>query len=119
MSYSFNTHTIQIPCVDLLNYLIYLCIENCVDYKTYYINKYNPEVFYDWEPSNVNLYNIELDFMVDKDGECFMEFVKCLYYKHCDNIMELESNLFNSDGRIINNYNNDDDMSCGFISYVV
>ena len=95
MSYTFNTHTIQIPCLDLLNYLIYLCDEFNVEYKIFYINKYNPEVFYEWEPSNVNLYNIELDFMVDKSDECFMEFVKYLYYKHCNNIMSLESGWFN------------------------
>ena len=115
MSYDFNTHTIQIPCIDLLNYLIDLCNEFNVEHKIYYINKYNPEVFYEWEPSNVNLYNIELDFMAEKNNECFMEFVKYLYYKHCDDIMSLESEYINS----VKNSKDEYHEACGFISYVV
>ena len=114
MSYSFDTHTIQIPCIDLLNYLINLCDEFNMEYKTYYINKYNPDVFYDWEPSNVSLYNIELDFDTKNNQET-MEFVKYLYYKHCDNIMYLESKYVNS----IKNSKDEYHEACGFISYVV
>lgn len=99
MSYSFNTHTIQVPNTYLLNYLKDLCIEFGIEYKIYYLSKYNINVYWEEEPNiPESQYNIELDFMVEKKDNNIMEFVKYLYYKHCDNIMELESNMVNDNG---------------------
>lgn len=115
MSYDFNTHTIQIPCLDLLNYIKCLCDEYNVKYEIYYISKFNPNIYWEDIPDiPESQYVIELDFHEENNRQD-IDFVKYLYNKHCDNIMVLESKYINSINKYVDNYHE----ACGFISYVL